>query len=433
MHGHPYMKQLQPFVQPDGLLFPELSGKNPNTLQEETNVKKLVSLVMVVLMAMVCFAGCEGAETTEAGAADTITIGMVGCYTGDYAVYGTAVKTGAELYFDEINAAGGINCKKINVIAYDNKGDMAETITAFNRIVDEGAVALLGAVLTGNTIAVVGEAYPIGMPVVTASATAAAVTYDPESDTVFSNTFRTCFIDPFQGEKMAAYAIEKLGAKNACLIIETGNDYAVGVAEAFAEKFIELGGTILSQEGYATGDKNFKAQLTNIASQNPDVVFSPNYYQDDGMIISQGREVGLACPFLGADGFAGISDYASAEDLEGCLYCSGYAPASTEGVKAFEAAYEAKFGEAVPNMFSPLAYDAAKLLCAAIAKAEESDAEYGSDAYKQAIIAAIPEVGPEMEGVTSASGYSFDEFNNPIKDANIMELVGGVETFKEMY
>ena len=396
-------------------------------------MKKLISLVLAALLASLCFAGCEEAGTGAQSGAETITIGMVGCYTGDYAVYGNGVKTGAELYFEEINAKGGINGKQIKVVAYDNKGDMAETVTAFNRIVDDGAVAVLGAVLTGNTMAVVSEAFPIGMPVVTASATAAAVTYDADSGTVYTNTFRTCFIDPFQGEKMASYATEKLGAKTASIIFETGNDYAVGVAEAFAAKFAELGGTVLSQEGYATGDKNFKAQLTNIASQNPDVVFCPNYYQDDGMIVTQGREVGIACPFLGSDGFAGVSDYASAADLEGCFYCSGYAPASTDEVKAFEAAYQAKFGTPVPNLFSPLAYDAAQLLCAAIAKAEESGAAYGSDEYKAAIIAAIPEVGPSIPGITSASGYSFDEFNNPIKDAVIMGFTDGAETFVEMY
>ena len=116
-------------------------------------MKKLISFVLAALLAALCFAGCEEAGTGSQSGVETITIGMVGCYTGDYAVYGNGVKTGAELYFDEINAAGGINGKQVKVVAYDNKGDMAETVTAFNRIVDDGAVAVLGAVLTGNTMA----------------------------------------------------------------------------------------------------------------------------------------------------------------------------------------------------------------------------------------------------------------------------------------
>ena len=151
------------------------------------------------------------------------------------------------------------------------------------------------------------------------------------------------------------------------------------------------------------------------------------------MIVTQARALGLTATFLGGDGWSSVADYASAEDLEGSLYCSGYAPGSTDAVKAFEAAYEEKYGEPVPNMFAPLAYDAAMVLCAAIAKAEETGAKPGSDEYKQAIIDAIRTEGPSVEGITSANGYSFDENNNPIKDANIMEVVGGVETFKEIF
>ena len=151
------------------------------------------------------------------------------------------------------------------------------------------------------------------------------------------------------------------------------------------------------------------------------------------MIVTQAREVGMTCAFLGGDGFAGISGYGTAEDLEGCMFCSGYAPGSTEAVKKFEEEYKAAYGEDVPNMFAPLAYDAAKVICAAVAKAEEAGLEPATDEYKQAVIDAIKEVGPTVEGVTSASGYTFDEHNNPIKEAVIMSVAGGVETFKEMY
>ncbi|MPN16606.1 hypothetical protein SDC9_163951 [bioreactor metagenome] len=167
-------------------------------------------------------------------------------------------------------------------------------------MVDEGITALIGDVLTGNTIAVVGEAYPINMPMITASATAAAVTYDADTDTVYTNVFRTCFIDPFQGEKMAQYAAEKLGAKTAAVLTMTGDDYSVGLADAFKAKCAEVGVSIVADEGYSKGDVDFKSQLTNILGAAPDVVFCPNYYQDDGMIVTQARELGLTATFLGA-------------------------------------------------------------------------------------------------------------------------------------
>jgi len=418
-------------------------------------MKKLLCIAMVVMMAFAALAGCAGTPAASTGdataastgdasasdaaaaapatAAETIKVGILGPHTGEYAVYGLAVKNGAQLYFDQVNAAGGVNGKQIETIVYDNKGDSTEAITAFTRMVDEGITALVGDVLTGNTIAVVGEAYPINMPMITASATAAAVTYDEATGTVFTNVFRTCFIDPFQGEKMAQYAAEKLSAKTAALIVQTGNDYSVGLADAFKAKCAELGITVVAEEGYAKGDVDFKSQLTNILAAAPDVVFCPNYYQDDGMIVTQARAIGLTATFLGGDGWAGGAAYASAADLEGSFYCSAYAPGSTEAVKAFETAYTAAYGADTLNMFAATSYDAAMVLVAALTKAEASGAAAGSDEYKQAVIDAIKSEGPSVQGITSESGYTFEEFNNPIKSAVIMTVTGGVETFKEIF
>ena len=396
-------------------------------------MKKAIALVLVALMAAAMFSGCSlfgGAGKTED---DTIKVGILGPHTGEYAVYGLAVKNGATLYIDKVNAEGGVNGKQIELIVYDNKGDSAEAVTAFNKMVEDGITALIGDVLTGNTIAVVAEANPVGMPMITASATAAAVTYNADTDTVYSNVFRTCFIDPFQGEKMAQYAAEVLGAKSAAVICETGNDYAEGLAEAFRQKCAALGVAVVADEGYSKGDVDFKSQLTNIAAAAPDVVFCPNYYEDDGLIVTQAREIGLSAPFLGGDGWAGVKDYASAEDLEGCLYCSAYAPGSSDAVKAFEADYTAKYGKDTLNMFAATSYDAAMVLVAALKKAEATGEKPASEAYMQAVIEGIKSEGSSVSGVTSAAGYTFDQYNNPIKDAVIMTVEGGAEVFKQMY
>ena len=401
-------------------------------------MKKLISIVLVVMLAVACLAGLGCKKE-----ADTIKVGILGPHTGEYAVYGLAVRNGAQLYFDQVNAAGGVNGKQIQAIVYDQKGDSTEAITAFTRMVDEGITALIGDVLTGNTIAVVGEAYPINMPMITASATAESVTVSETDGTVFTNVFRTCFIDPFQGERMAAYAAEKLGFKTAAMIVQTGNDYAIGLAEAFKAKCAEVGIEVLVEEGYAESDVDFNAQLTNILAANPDCVFCPNYYENDGMIVKQARALGLTATFLGGDGWAGVSQYATAEELEGSYFCSAYAPGSSEAVIAFEEAYTAAYGADTLNMFAATGYDAAMLLVAALKKVEadvaaaveagEEPMKPGSDEYKQAILDAIRTEGPSVVGVTSAVGYTFDENNNPIKDAVIMVLTDGVETFKEIY
>ena len=419
-------------------------------------MKKLLSIALVAMLALSALAGCAAPAATDASASDataanataadataadatqaasgeTIKVGILGPHTGDYAVYGLAVKNGAQLYIDQVNAAGGINGKKIETVVYDNKGDSTEAITAFTRMVDDGITALIGDVLSGNTIAVVGEANPINMPMITASATAVGVTYNADTDTVYTNVFRSCFIDPFQGEKMAQYASEKLGAKTAAVLTMTGDDYSVGLADAFKAKCAEVGITVVADEGYSKGDVDFKAQLTNILASAPDVIFCPNYYQDDGMIVTQARELGLTSTFLGGDGWAGVSAYASAADLEGSYFCSAYAPGSTDAVKKFEADYTAAYGADTLNMFAATAYDAAMVLVAALTKAEASGAATGSDEYKQAVIDAIKTEGPSVVGITSETGYTFDDHNNPIKSAVIMTITGGVETFKEMY
>jgi len=403
---------------------------------------RFLSLALVVLLCFAILAGCGGKTATPTAApgntqapsqgSNTIKVGILGCHTGEFAVYGLAVRNGAELYFKQLNEKGGINGKKIELIIYDNKADNTEAITAFNRMVDQGITALIGDVLTGNTLAVVGEAYPINMPMITASATAAEVTYNPDTNTVYNNVFRTCFIDPFQGEKMAQFAAEVLNAKTAAIIYETGNDYSVGLSNAFIAKAQELGIQIVAQEGYASGDVDFKSQMTTIASKNPDVVFCPNYYEDDGLIVTQAREVGVTATFLGGDGWAGVSGYASAADLEGSYYCSAYAPGSSDEVKKFEADYIAAYGEDTLNMFAANAYDAAMVLCNALSVAEGKGLTAGTEEYKQAVIDAIRDNSGDLKGITS-DGYTFDEYNNPIKNAVIMRLTNGKEVYDRMF
>lgn len=389
-------------------------------------MKKLTAIVLCVAMLLM------SVSVFADDAAGEITIALITNTTGDYAQYGIPVHNAAMLYINQLNAAGGIGGKTVKVLEYDDKADGIETVNAFNLAMDNGVTAVIGSVLTGATIALADATYEVNMPQITASATAAGVTMidpdDPQSE-LRTNVFRSCFIDPFQGEKMADYAVGKLGAKKAAILFETGNDYSEGLKDAFVAKAGELGLEVVATEAFATGDRDYRAQMTNIAAQAPDVVFCPIYYGEAGLAITQGRQVGITATFLGGDGFGGIKDYATAEDLEGSVYCSGYAP-GTESVAQFEKDYEAAYGEPVPNMFAPLAYDAAMLLCNALASAEETGSEAGSDEYKQAVIDALA-ANDGTEGITGS--YTFDEYNNPIKSAAMIQLQGGEEKFTELY
>lgn len=387
---------------------------------------RILALIMALVLCFGLMAGCSKDDADADG--DKITIALIANTTGDYAQYGIPVSNSAKLYIDQLNANGGINGKTIEVLEYDDKGDGLEAVNAFNLAMDKGITAVIGSVLTGATISLADATFEVNMPQITASATAAGVTV-MEDGSVRTNVFRSCFIDPFQAEKMADYAVDKLGAKTAAILYESGSDYSEGLLEAFTAKAETLGLDIVATEAFASGDKDYNAQMTKIANANPDVVYMPIYYGEAGAAITQGRQAGMTATVLGGDGFGSIKNYATAEDLEGTVYCSGYAP-GTESVAQFEADYEAAYGEPVPNMFAPLAYDAAMLMCEALKAAEDAGLEAGTEDYKQAVIDAMAAVDA-LQGITGS--YTFNETNDPVKSIAILKLQDGEELFDEFY
>lgn len=390
-------------------------------------MKKILCFVLAAAMAL-SLAACGNGSNGNASDGNTIKVGVIANTTGDSSQYGIAVSQGAKLYIKQLNEEGGINGKQIEVVEYDDKGATADAVNAYERMKSDGVTAVIGAVLTNTTLAVADKTYEDNMPQITASATAASVTVlDPtdENSDIRTNVFRACFIDPFQGEKMAEYA-QKLGATKCAVLYDSGNDYAKGVGDAFAAKCEELG-IECTIEGYATGDKDFKAQLTNIKASGAEYIMCPNYLEDVGLIVTQARQQGITAGFLGGDGWSGVTAYASAEDLEGSYFCSGYALGSNA---EFEEAYAAEYGEAPKQMFEALGYDAALLMCNALKSAEEQGLEVGSDEYKQAVIDAMKATNG-LEGVTGT--FSFDDQNNPIKSASILQIQGGEEVFVENF
>jgi branched-chain amino acid transport system substrate-binding protein len=388
-------------------------------------MRRTLSILMAALLAVALLAGCGSKDKS-----DTIKIGILGPQTGGVAQYGIAVKNGAQLYFDQINEAGGINGKQIEYVVYDEEGDAAKAVTGYNSLVDQGVVGIVGDVTTGPTVAVVAESVQDNMPMITASATAVGVTYNAETNTVYTNMFRYCFIDPFQGVTMANFASKELGAKTAAVLYDNGDTYSTGVYEYFVAQCQELGLEVVAEESYASGSVDFSGQLAKIASTNPDVLFLPIYYNDVALVAAQAASAGITATMLGVDGWASVLDVVTDPALiEGAYYCSGYSPEDTSDlVVKFLADYNAKYGEE-PNMFGAQGYDAAAILCDAIAAAEQGDAKYGSDEYKQAIIDAMK--ATDKDFVTGHVTY--DDHNDPQKTAAIIQLKDGAEMFWGKY
>ena len=396
--------------------------------------------MMALAMCLALLAACGGDNNTESNTTNTdpgttvstdpVKIGTLGPLTGAVAQYGLAVRDGAVLYIEQYNARGGLNGRMIEVVQYDDEHDPVKALTGYNYLLDQGVTAIIGAVTSAPTIAVVPEAYADKMPMITASATAAGVTFNADTNTVYTNMFRSCFIDPFQGEKMADFAKNELGAQTAAVIFNTGVDYSIGLKDAFLEKAAAIGLRVVAEEAYGIDAVDFQSQLTNIAAANPDVLFCPDYYEVIALLSLQARNAGVSAALLGADGWDTVVDImADRTPVEGSYYCSGYSVEDTTPmVQTFLRDFTDRYGSE-PNMFSAQGYDAAMILVAALEKADQTGTAVGSDAYRQAIIDAMR--ATNMECVTGHVTY--DSLNNPIKSAVIINITGGEARFWGKY
>ncbi|MGI6168464.1 MAG: ABC transporter substrate-binding protein [Christensenellales bacterium] len=375
-------------------------------------MKRWMGLVVATLMMVALLAGCGGGG----GGADELLIGGLAPLTGDVAVYGTSTRKGADLAFAEINENGGVLGKQVKFEVLDEKGDPAEAVNAYNRLISSKIVALLGDVTSKPTMAVAELAAKDGTPMLSATASHVDVT------SYGDNIFRVCFTDPFQGEVMAVFAADSLNAKTAAIIYNTSDDYSQGLAESFQATAESKGITIVANEGYGADDKDFKAQLTKIQSQNPDVVFVPEYYNKDALIASQAREIGITAPLLGADGWDGVIGSMSEGNMDAlndCYFSNHYSVEDTDPkVVSFLENYKETYNEDA-NAFAALGYDAAYILAAAIEKAGSTDQE--------AIVKALSET--DYAGVTGHISYAGS--GDPIKSVSVTRIVDGKYTLYE--
>ncbi|NLK20825.1 MAG: ABC transporter substrate-binding protein [Epulopiscium sp.] len=368
--------------------------------------KKLMTLLLAGSLMVSSLVGC-GNQGGKSADSDEIKIGGIAPLTGNVAVYGVAADRGAKLAIEEINAAGGILNKQIKYIVYDDKGDTTEAVNAYKKLTSNDKVdAIFGAVTSKPTLSVTPLAAKDNIPMISPTATALEVTE------AGPNIFRACFIDPYQGEIMAKFAVEDLKAGKAAVVYNTADDYSVGVAEAFKAAFEANGAEIVSYEGYNGDDKDFKAVLTNVKAKDPEVLFIPDYYNTVGLIAQQAREVGISAALLGADGWDGVIGV-NAEAVEGAYFCNHYSTDDTASqVQDFLTAYKEKYDED-PVSFAALGYDAIKILAAAIEKAGSTD--------KKAVAEALSETN-----ITSVTGtVTFDENRNPVKEVSIIKIEDG--------
>jgi len=308
-----------------------------------------------------------------AGAEETIRIGHTVSLTGGSSMWGLAEQNALDMLAEELNAAGGVLGKKLELIHYDNRGDAVESVNVARRLVDDGAVAVIGPAQSGNSMASAPVFEAAGIPMVVTTATNPAVTVDPNSGQVRPLVFRPCFIDPFQGTIAAQFAFEDLKARKAAILYDVGSDYSQWLAKYFEEAFKAAGGTVVAQEAFRSEELDYRAQLGKIKEQAPDVIFIPTMQKEAALAAKQARDLGITAVLLGGDGW-GSPDLM---DLGGSAIDGGYFVNITDladpDIQKFLAAYRGKFGEdpVLPNPV--MAQDALLLLVDAMKRAGSTD------------------------------------------------------------
>jgi branched-chain amino acid transport system substrate-binding protein len=318
----------------------------------------------------------SGTNTGSTGGGDTIKVGVYGDLTGQTSSFGQSTKNGIELAVEEINNAGGVNGKKIQLVVEDDQGRPEQAKTVVSKLINQDkVVAVLGEVASTNSLAAAPVAQEAKIPMITPSSTNPKVT---ETGDYIS---RVCFIDPFQGSTMAKFAATTLKAKTAAILGDVNSDYSKGLTQFFEEEFTKQGGKVIAKEAYTQNDPDFKGQLTKIRNLNPDVLYIPGYYGQVGIIAKQARELNMTLPLLGGDGWDSPELWKLGGDALKNSYISNHYSADNPApeIQNFVKAYRAKFN-VVPDSLAALAYDAAKVLADAIKRAGGTDSAKLKDA-----------------------------------------------------
>lgn len=361
-------------------------------------------------------------EQPSAGAGETVKIGVNYELSGDVATYGSNTRNGIIMAFEEINAKGGVlGGLKIEPVVLDNKSVDAEATSVATRLIArDKVVAHIGPATTGATLAASPVATDNKVPLLTTSATAPNVTVDANGK-VKDYIFRICFIDPPQAIVGAEFIYNDLNGRKVAVYYDNGNDYSKGLYNVFKKHFADLGGQVVSEEGYVETDNEFRPTLTKFKEANVDAVYLPGYYQKAALIVSQAREIGLDVPFIGADGWDSpdLVKIAGADKLNKTFFTNHYSSQDTDPkVQKFVNDFTTKYGDA-PDSFAALGYDAGYLIADAINRAGKAEPQAIRDAL---------EATKDFEAVTGT--MSFDELHNPIKEIAIIEMVDGKQVLK---
>nr|WP_288733932.1 ABC transporter substrate-binding protein [uncultured Anaerobutyricum sp.] len=386
-------------------------------------MKKFISVMLVAAMAVTALTGCGSNSSSSSSKkdADKYYIGGIGPTTGATAIYGTAVKNGAQIAVDEINAAGGINGKQIEYRFEDDQNDAEKAVNAYNTLKDWGMQMLVGTTTTAPCIAVAGK---------TASDNVFQITPSASSPDVLSsgngNVFQVCFTDPNQGIASAQYIAENKLATKIGIIYDSSDVYSSGIEEKFEAEAKTQGLNIVSKAAFTADSKtDFGTQLQKAKDAGADLLFLPIYYQEASIILKQADTMGYKPKFFGVDGMDGILtvenfDTKLAEDV--MLLTPFAADAKDKTVQNFVKTYKEKYKD-TPNQFAADSYDAVYALKAAIEESKATTDMSASDMC-DALKGAMTKI--KMQGLTGGEdGLTWNESGEVTKSPKAVIIKNG--------
>lgn len=374
-------------------------------------------IALVLITAMLASFGCTSRSSNCADPGGTIKVGVYGDLTGQTSSFGQSTRNGSQMAADEINAAGGIGGRQVQLIHEDDQGEPGKAATVVAKLINQDQVrALIGEVASSNSIAAAPNAQEAKVPMISPSSTNPAVTQ------IGDYIFRVCFIDPFQGEVMAKFAANTLKAKRAAILFDSNSDYSKGLTQFFKSSFTKLGGQIIAEQAYAQRDRDFTGQLTQIRSATPDVIYVPGYYQEVGVIAKQAKQLGINAPLLGGDGWDSPQLWdLGGESLNGNYISNHYSVDDPSPViQDFVARYKAKYNGVAPDALAALAYDAMMVLADSIKRANGTECA--------ALRGAIAQT-KDFKGITGI--ISLNSERNAVKPAVVLELRDKQFVYKE--
>ena len=358
--------------------------------------------------------GCKQ-EAGSGAAATEIVVGEVAAMTGGTATFGTSSHAGTQMAVDEINASGGLLGKKVKLITEDDQSKQGEAGTVAKKLISrDKIIALLGEVASGKSLEMGPICQKAGVPMISPAST------NPKVTEVGDFVFRVCFIDPFQGTVMGKFAMSR-NWKKVAVLTDTKQDYSVGLSQFFKQYFAKNGGTIVSEQSYGSGDKDFKAQLTAIKPSAPDAIFASGYYNEVGLIAIQARELGITAPLLGGDGWDSPSlVQVAGKAIEGSFFSNHFSNEDTSPrIQEFVKKFKDKNGK-IPDAMAALGYDSAMILADAIKRAGTTDGKALRDAIAQT---------KDYNGITGK--ISLDEKRNASKSAVVLTIKDGKFSYVE--